>query len=214
MSLSNQQASLDNPIKFHAEWKGGNGEWRLYNFQTEEVSFTKKNFSVLILDEYIGVRGYDSTAESGIISNNIKNSAGVVTVRNKKNMQLDEGPYSEVKLRMKSYGGKYAKVLYGVLLVKGKPTDLIVIDVVGSASQEYMDKFKPMKSYNSVGMVITFGANPEQQKKGATKYYIPTMEFERSVDDAVKAECVTIDSDTLQPYLAQFSTDSPKKDTQ
>lgn len=199
MSLSNQnEGGTKNPAKKFLQWKGGVGEWEYYDKEAgKKISISDKLY-VVPLDDLATIVGWHDESQSGIYSNEVKNlREEELNVRAFKGGEIVKGLYSDIKGRLE--GGKFARSVYAALLdSKGNVVELINLSISGGALGPWIDAGVDVNS----GKIVVLGKNPTEQKKGATKYYIPTVTVKDKRDD-ILAECVQMDED-LQEYLGRY----------
>lgn len=152
--------------------------------------------SFIVLDVVNAVGGFHEPSNSGIWSNEFRNSSrDVVKVRNK-NGVLAEGPYTEIKDKLKAAGGKFANSVY-IAYKEGGETALGNITFIGASVSEWFD-FGKGKSFDS-DPGVTILKDWEFKKKGRTEFYVP--KFDRfDVPEAALQEAADLDRE-LQAYL-------------
>lgn len=183
-----------NPAKFY-EWAGSTGHLRTYNKETKtEILVDELEF--IVLDQAATLKGWDDSSSSSYWSNEIKDSKDEFVLRNKKGI-VAKGTYNEVK---DTPGVKFCKVVYAYD-VKNK--EVIGLLLHGSSVTVAIDaKIKDGAKYS-------FVKNPEIQKKGATKYYVPIIKaMECPSEELELARGAYVN--TLKPYLDQYYAEKPK----
>lgn len=214
MSLSSQnEGGAKNPAKRFIEFSGSKKIYSYYDKEKKENIELKVPFQVIILDQLATIKGYDSEAESGIYSQEVRSTTDTpLTVKNFKGDLIAQGFYQDIKGKLN--GGKYTKSVYAVMVDKNGVGDLVNIAVKGSGLSPWIDAEKAAKANGinlNSGVVLTLDVNPEQKKKGATKYYEPMFEFKALPDGKDKDAATQIDAEVLQPYLEQYLGAAPQK---
>ena len=194
MSISSSKTT--NPAKRFIEWQGGEGFFYYYDKEKQEKVKLPKKFQIIALDELATIKGFDERANSGIYSNEVRDTTkDTLTVKNFKGDQIAEGIYQSIKGDIISAGGKYCKSIYGVMVDKKGVGDLVQISIKGSALGPFIDASIRIDD----GCVITFGVNPEEKKKGKTVYYEPTYEAKVLPEGDYRESAISINDTILQP---------------
>lgn len=185
---------------------GGDGygvTW--YDKDTDTTVHLGTQFQFLLLDELATVEGWSDATNSGIWSNEVRDTrTEPFTVRSfTGNAVLVQGTYAQIKEKLAILGGRYAASIYFAYIEK----DLGALRIghfklKGTALSSWMD-FKQncpasggVKDYYTEAVRIV-GFKPG--KKGSVRYATPQFELAR-VGDAAKAQAVALDKQ-LQEYL-------------
>jgi len=114
MSRSNpQENGTPNPSKRWFEWSGEKGLVRYYDKEAEAQVEVGADFKFMLLDQLASVRGWDDQSDSGIYSNEVKDTRqDVFVVKSFKGGPIAEGFYKEIKDRVNAAGGRYHTNLY------------------------------------------------------------------------------------------------------
>ena len=132
MSRSNpsENGSLNPSVRWF-EWNGEQGVIRYYDKEAKKNVEVGSDFTFILLDQLGSVRGWHDASDSGIYSNEVKDSTQeALVVKAFKGGLLAEGIYRDIKDRIKSMGGSYTASCYiafkdagelkiGVLRLKG-----------------------------------------------------------------------------------------------
>jgi hypothetical protein len=178
------ESFLRNPFDFTIEWKGSTGDWVYWDKAAESKMPFGNDFKFIVLHESTCVRGFSEKHGKGIYSNEVTDSNEVLTVKSDKDV-LVSGIYKDIKDKIKSEGGKYAKIAYCAIKEKDSITYAKLV-FSGSSLGCYIDgKIKPSKA------ILVMAKNPEQQKKGSNKYFVP-MVSELKLTEKQKADFETI----------------------
>jgi hypothetical protein len=114
MSRSNpHENSAPNPAVRWFEWNGENGSVRYYDKDAKKNVEVGADFTFLLLDQLGSVRGWHDASDSGIYSNEVKDTRQeVLVVKSFKGGTLAEGVYKDIKDRVNSQGGQFVANLY------------------------------------------------------------------------------------------------------
>lgn len=194
MSLSSEEKS-GNPAKKFLSWKGGIGVWEYYDKQKGENVQLDEKLYIVPLDELSTIKGWHDASQSGIYSNEVKFlNDEELSVRSFKGGEITKGLYQNIKGNLE--GGKFCKSVYAAMLdSKGNVIEMVNISFSGSSLGSWIDAKINIKD----GKVLVVSKNPEVQKKGATKYYVPLIKATQRREEILK-ECSQMDKE-LQEYL-------------
>jgi hypothetical protein len=144
------------------------------------------------------IKGFNDSSQSSIYSNevhNIKNEE--LIVKSFKGGPIASGLYSEIKGEVSGAGGKFATSLYAVQITKLNDIvklELVNLSFTGAALGVFIDAKIKIN-----GTVLELGGKGPEKKKGATKYFEPTI-IERGIREDILDKCVMIDEE-LQKYF-------------
>lgn len=175
------EEQVENPIEFYFEWKGGidTAAFTWYDKEAgERKSF--KELTFLVLATTNTVRGYDEANECGIYANEA-NDLGydTLSVKSKKGGTIADGTWTQIKDIVTGRGGKFCKAIYAVLINKKKNTCApICLHLYGSALASLFEA-----NIQKSPRLITAKVDPNEQKKGATKYYQPMFIRGNAIED-------------------------------
>lgn len=195
MSLSNPTTNT-NPATKYIKWKGGEGRFAYYDKENKEEVLMPKKFYVIPLDTCTTITGWSDSDQSGIWSNEVKHFTEPLTVKTKVAVRA-KGPYSEIKDKVATFGGKYTKSMYAALVTKNE-VELVNLQFAGSALSAFIEA-----RIGDEGYTLELSTNPEQQKKGATKYYTPLITKHETEKEVIE-KAIKLDSEVLQPYLKTY----------
>ena len=193
MSLSNPREA--SPVRKYFRLKGGTGEVTNWDKAASQEVKHSLPFRFVVLDTLTTVGGFSESAGSGIYANEVRNTTTDILRVRTKNGVLMEGPYSEIKEKLKAAGGKYAASSY-IAYKEGDEWALGNIQFIGASLSAWLDYTRGVRITSDPGVAIT---GFEQRTKGRTEYHVPT--FERlKVSDETLAAAVELDK-VLQEYL-------------
>jgi hypothetical protein len=169
MSLSNPRE--ESPVKKFFKVRASTGDVVYYDkSQSKEVE-VPLDFKFIVLDVLNTVGGFHEPSNSGIWSNEFRNSTtDVLRVRTKAGV-LVEGPYSSIRDRLKALGGKFANSVY-IAYRDGGDWTLGNINFVGASVSEWFDFSKGKRFDSQPGVAVT---GFEQRTKGRTEYFVPVF---------------------------------------
>lgn len=203
MSLTSETKS-SNPARKFFSWKGGIGVWEYYDKEKGEKVQIPDTMYIVPLDEKSTIKGWHDASMSGIFSNEVGNlNEEELSVRSFKGGEIIKGKYADIKGRLE--GGKFCKSVYAALLdSKGNVIEMVNFSFSGSSLGAWIEAKINIKE----GKVLVLSKNPEQQKKGATTYYVPQIKVTEK-RDAIIAECEGLDRE-LQEYLNGKKEEQPQ----
>lgn len=186
---------IRNPASRFFDWSGGVGKAKYYDKEQKINVFVELPFTFLVLDKLVTITGYSDEDQSGIWSNEIRNTRyDELTVRTKKGI-VKRGLYEEVKTVT---GAKFAQSVY--IAFKDDEGHLSIgnFKMSGCAVSAWIEFCKS----NDVMSGAVKIAKSEEGKKGATKFFSPVFEAVK-VSDETNAAATELDRE-LQNYLRVY----------
>jgi hypothetical protein len=109
MSRSNpNENGSNNPTTRWFEWSGETGVVRYYDKERKENIEVGPEFGFVLLDQLGSVRGWHEQSQSGIYSNEVKDTRqDAMVVKSFKGGLIAEGIYKDIKDRVNAVGGKF-----------------------------------------------------------------------------------------------------------
>lgn len=212
MSRSNPIEGARNPSTRWFEWAGGDdgGFLKWYDKETKQHVKVDLPFTFLLLDELSTVKGWHDPSESGIYSNEVRDTRQeVLVVRAFKGGELASGIYKEISDRIKAQGGHYCASLY---LAYKSGDELLIgnLSLKGAAAGAWMEFKKATqskkdangKSQRAYFVDAVTIASFDQLKKGATTYRIPKFTL-KPVQAETNQQAVALDAE-LQAFLSDY----------
>lgn len=199
MSFS-QPTKVENPALHFFEWRHGKLSW--YKKGEEkgkgENIDAKLPFEFIVLDELSNVTGYHKPSDSGIISNEVKDTRDQeLHVRSFKGGDIARGLYADIKDTIKGAGGKYTRSIYIAEKVNGQ----YVISHIKFSGAAYGAWYEFTKNHNpETGKFLLTGSVEGQN--GATTYQMPTFKYGTLTEADIQA-ATELDTD-LQKYLERY----------
>jgi hypothetical protein len=209
MSRSNpNENSTPNPAARWFEWNGENGVVRYYDKDAKENVVVGSDFTFLLLDQLGSVRGWHDASDSGIYSNEVKDTRkDVLVVKSFKGGTLAEGIYKDIKDRVNNLGGQFVANCY--IAFKNGDGNLSIgsLRFKGAALGSWMEFCKEHRAdlYKKAIGIRGF----TEGKKGRITYRMPVL---RSVDTTpdTDAEATKLDAELqefLKGYFARTTSD-------
>jgi hypothetical protein len=202
MSLSNPGNELPNPAARWFEWSGGKdgGYVKWYDKDAKTNVSEGLPFTFICLDELAAVKGWHDPSQSGIYSNQIRDSRTErLTVKAFKGGVLGEGLYKEIKERVNAQGGDYHAILYVAVKLDGA-LRICGMQLKGAALGAWMEWRKAHKVdlYKKAVQVTGF----LEDKKGSVTFRVPTFAA-IEVSDDTRSAAIGLDVE-LQAYLKVY----------
>lgn len=201
MSRSNpNENSNPNPASRWFEWNGETGEVRYYDKESKQNEIVGADFSFILLDQLGSVRGWHDPTESGIYSNEVKDTTRhPLIVKAFKGGTLAEGLYRDIKDKIKAQGGQFVANCYIAFQENGS-LKMGSLRLKGSALNVWSEFCKANRAdlYKKAIRINGF----TEGKKGRIVYRTPVLslvELEGNQD----AEALQLDQ-KLQEYLKSY----------
>jgi hypothetical protein len=196
MSLS-QPKKTGNPAKKFIEWKSSIGFFYYDKELKKDVVLKARDddqrLFIIALDELTTITGWNDASSSQIYSNEVHSLKDeVLDVKSFKGGRIAKGLYGDIKNDLK--GGAYCKSIYAAL-IKGKDDiELVNLKLSSKGLGSWID------AKNSInGDMLELDINPEIQKKGTNKYYIPKI-INHGARPDILDNCKSMDVE-LQAFL-------------
>ena len=197
MSRSNPQDHLANPSTRWFEWNGEKGGIRYYDRDAKANVDVPLPFSFLLLDEVATVRGWHDPSNSGIVSNEVRDtSTEIFVVRAFKGGTIAEGKYRDIKTPVNAAGGGYVASCY-IAFKDGTDYKLGNLQLKGSSLGAWMD-FRKLHRASLYSKAIRIDDYAEG-KKGRVVFRVPIFSL-NDVSAAADAKAKALDSE-LQAFL-------------
>jgi hypothetical protein len=209
MSLSNpHEKGQPNPSTRWLEWNGEHGAIGYYDKETKQNITVSLPFTFILLDELGGVRGWHDQSQSGIYSNEVKDTRqDALVVKAFKGGTLVEGIYRDIKDRVNSLGGSFTTNCYLAYKNEAEILSIGALRFKGAALAAWME-FRKQKRSEFYSKAIRIDGFTEG-KKGSVVYRTPkfamidispqTMEAAVELDKALQ--------EFLKGYLSRNKQD-------
>lgn len=204
MSRSNPtDNNTPNPAVRWFEWNGEKGNVRYYDKDKKENVDMPMPFTFLLLDELGSVRGWDDSSQSGIYSNEVRDTRqDALIVKSFKGGVIAEGFYKDIKDRVNTAGGQFVSNCY--IAFKNGDDKLAIgsIRFKGAALGAWMEFRKEHRGelYSKAFDIFDF----TEGKKGRVIFRVPKFRT-KDVSAATNDTAVTLDQ-TLQEFLTGYLT--------
>lgn len=204
MSRSNPSDNTPNPSTRWFEWHGSSdgGVVRHYDKESKSTIVDKLPFTFIVLDELARVSGWHEPSESGIFSNEVRDTRqDVMVVRSYKGGDLAVGLYAMIRDRVAAIGGHFEASIY--IAYKGdEGTGLRLgnISFKGAALAKWMEFRRAHRADLYKQAVGIYGYT--EGKKGSVVYRVPQLRLQ-TVGEASNAEAIKLDEE-LQAYLKGY----------
>lgn len=200
MSRSNPSQNQTNPAVRFFEWNGEHGLVRYYDKDAKKNVDVALPFTFLLLDELASVRGWHDPSQSGIYSNEVRDTrTEIIVVKAFKEGVLAEGLYKDIKDRVNASGGSYNATCY----IAFKHDGALAIGSLrfkGAALGEWME-FRKSHRADLYKKAITI-ADYVEGKKGKVVFRVPA--FETKVTSS-ETDAIAVDLDRqLQTFLEAY----------
>jgi len=201
MSRSNPTSNNPHPCERWFEWKGGTGGIEYYDKNLKEKVDVPLPFNFLVLDETATVRGWHDASESGIMSNEVRDTrSDVMVVKAFKGGELCHGLYSTIRDRVASLGGHFSTNLYLGFRTDNGPLRLGCLQLKGAALNAWVEfKKANIKAVGSGAICI---ASCKAGKKGSVNFQTPVFTT-KDIKPETNEEAVELDK-VLQTYLTAY----------
>ena len=217
MSRSNPTDASRNPATRWFEFASGadGGYVRYYDKDSEKQialgdSINGGKFVFILLDELATVKGWHDPSESGIFSNEVRDTRqDTLVVKSFKGGELASGLYQQIKDRIVAVGGHFVASCY-IAYKDGDSLKIGNIRFKGAALSEWMDFKKqcPSKKDASGKSVKAYYVDAvkiegfEQQKKGGTTFRVPKFGLTPLTAES-NQQAIALDAE-LQAFLADY----------
>lgn len=212
MSRSNPIDGIKNPSTRWFEWSGGDegGFVRWYNKEAERQEKVEGAFTFLLLDELATVKGWHEGSESGIFSNEVRDTRqDVLVVRSFKGGELVSGLYKDIRDSIVAKGGHFCVSIY-LAYKDGETLQIGNLNLKGAALSAWMDFKKSVpsrkdangKSVRAYFVDAVTIAGFVEAKKGGTTYRVPKFAL-KPVTPETNQQAIALDAD-LQAFLGDY----------
>lgn len=202
MSRSNPNDNgAANPSTRWFEWNGEVGTVRYYDKTAKKNVDVGADFGFVLLDQLGGVRGWHDPSQSGIFSNEVKDTrADMLIVKAFKGGTLAEGLYKDIKDRVNASGGSFTANCYIGFKDDTGALALGCLRFKGSALGAWMEFTKAHRAdLYTKGLKIT---GYTEGKKGRIVFRVPTFKTVE-LSEASNRVAIGLDSE-LQAFLSVY----------
>lgn len=202
MSRSNpNENSNPNPAVRWFEWNGEQGVVRYYDKELKTNIDVGSDLTFLLLDQVGSVRGWHDASQSGIYSNEVKDTRQeVLIVKSFKGGTLAEGIYRDIKDRVAAQGGQFVANLYIGFKNGSGALALGSLRFKGAALGAWMEFTKAHKAdlYSKAVRIQGF----TEGKKGRIVFRVPVLKV-MDANPNTAAAAIELDKE-LQKFFASY----------
>lgn len=202
MSRSNPNENTSpNPATRWFEWNGEHGVVRYYDKEAKKNVDVGSDFSFILLDQLGGVRGWHDASESGIYSNEVKDTRQeAMVVKSFKGGTLIEGIYKDIKDRVNTLGGQFVANCYIAFKNGGEKLEIGSLRFKGAALGAWMEFCKSHRAdlYKKAIRIHGF----TEGKKGRIVFRVPVLSSADLTPETDRA-AIALDA-TLQEFLKAY----------
>lgn len=207
MSRSQPTDRSSNPATRWFEWDGGKGGISYYDKATKQNISVGDKFTFILLDELATIKGWHDSSESGIYSNEVRDTvAEPFVVKAFKGGQIAQGFYRQIRDRVAAAGGKFVCNCYIAFKEEGV-VQIGSLQIKGAALNAWVDFKKANRSdLYSKSVAIT---GSKEGKKGSIKFFVPLFAI-REITPETNQQAMTLDGqlqEFLKAYFARTRTE-------
>lgn len=201
MSRSNPTENSSHPCTRWIEWNGEHGVLSYYNKAEKKDVPMGAKFVFILLDVLATIKGWHDASESGIYSNEVKDTRQEpFVVKAFKGGELASGIYAGIKDRVGSMGGHFTANLYIAFRDDAGPLQIGSLQFKGAALREWMEFSKKNRAdlYKKALAITGF----TEGKKGKVTYRVPTFAM-RDITPETDEQATALDT-ALQAFLKSY----------
>lgn len=203
MSRSNPHDHAPNPAVCWFEWNGEHGNVRYYDKAAKANVTEDLPFTFLLLDELASVRGWHDASQSGIYSNEVRDTrTEPLIVKSFKGGTLAEGLYREIKDRANTLGGQFVANCY-IAVADDQPDGqwhICSLRFKGAALGAWSEFRKAHRGQLYNGAITITGFT--EGKKGRIVFRVPTFEVNETTQEQNR-RALALDKE-LQAWLSGY----------
>lgn len=210
VSRSNPTDNTPNPSLRWFEWQGSQGIVRYYDKNAKNLKNPEKKgenipctlpFNFIVLDELSTVKGWHEASESGIYSNEVRDTrAETFVVKSFEGGVLAEGFWRPIADRVGNLGGYFVTNIYIGFKDAAGLLQIGSIQFDGASLSAWMDFKKSHRAelYSKAVKIVSF----TQHKKGNVDFRKPVFAIQE-ISEKTDAEAKALDM-LLQNYLKGY----------
>jgi len=200
MSRSIPTNNDPNPCVLWIEWDGANGTLRHYDKEKKENIDDGDRFTFILLDQLACVKGWHDASESGIFSNEVRDTrAEPMVVKAFKGGEIASGIYKDIRDRVNANGGHFVASLY-VGCKSGDGLTLGNLQFKGAALREFMEFAKNHRADLYKKAIAINGS--KEGKKGKVVFKTPVFSI-KDISPETDQQALALDTE-LQEYLKGY----------
>lgn len=187
-----------NPAVRWFEWNGEKGLVRYYDKDKKENVDVGSDFTFLLLDELGSVRGWHDASDSGIYSNEVKDTRQeTLIVKSFKGGTLAEGIYRDIKDRVNAAGGQFVANCYIAFKNGGSGLAIGSLRFKGAALAAWMEFRREHRKELYEKAIRIHGFT--EGKKGRITFRKPILEL-KDISPDTQSSAVALD-EAFQAFL-------------
>lgn len=210
MSRSNDE-QINNPCTTWMEWGGATGNFKSYDKEKKEKVEIPFGVTFLLLEQLACVKGWHDASESGIYSNEVKDTAKQpMTVKAFKGGPIASGFYKEIRDKVVAAGGHFTANLYVAMKIDDE-MKIASIQFKGAALNSWIDFAKKNKAVLFKKAITVDSVMVG--KKGSVTFKTPVFalkEVSEATDQTAKGLDVEL-QDYLKKYFAKNTTEQVER---
>lgn len=200
MSRSNPTDNTPNPATRWFEWNGEQGTVRYYDKAEKKNIDVGTEFSFILLDQLASVGGWHEASESGIYSNEVRDTRqDVMLVKSFKGGTIAEGLYKAIKDKASVAGGYFVANCY-IAYKNGDGLTIGSLKFKGAALHAWTEFVRANRAGVYEKAIEIHGFT--EGKKGRVVYRVPELRL-KDLSPASNSAAVELDKQ-LQAYLEAY----------
>lgn len=201
MSRSNPTTNTPNPCTRFFDWAGGDGNVNYYDKTTKKKVVVEGKFTFLVLDELATIKGYHEESNSGIWSNEVRDTRiEPMNVKAFNGGPIAAGLYANIKDKVVAAGGGFATNCYIAYKDDSGKLALGSLMLKGAALSSWFD-FKKTNRADIYKQAVTIDGYTEG-KKGKIVYRMPIFKL-TDISEKTNNAALALDKE-LQAYLTSY----------
>lgn len=212
MSRSAPYTHTPSPSCCRWNWKGGTGQLQWYDKNAKEDVIEHLPFSFLVLDRTATVVGYSKPKNTGMWSNEVKDTLSqplVVRWQNRAMGKVAEGLWTDIKDRVKANSGKFCVNVWAAFRDPGDQLLKIgVIQMSGCALGPWIE-FENTAGVDLYKQAVTINAGVET---GDAIKFIPPVFALKPTKPETDAEALALDKKLQEWFTSYFAKPTTARD--
>jgi len=201
MSRSLPTDNSPNPATRWFEWDGSAGNVRYYDKAAKQTVVAGDKFTFMLLDQLATVKGWHDASESGIFSNEVKDTrAEPLVVKAFHGGTIAEGFYKDIRDKIIAAGGHFTTNCYIAYRNGREKLEIGSLQFKGAALSAWMEFCKEHRAdlYKQAIRIV----GTKEGKKGKITFQTPVFALYPISEDADR-DAVELDKE-LQAYLKSY----------
>jgi len=200
VSRSNPTERLQNPANKFFNWDGNDGVVFHYDKDAKVNVPHEGVFTFILLDELATIKGWHDPSNTGIYSNEVKDTRQeVLVVRNFAKETLAEGVYKSIKDKVVAAGGKYCASLY-IAYKDGDELKIANLSLKGAGFGPWLEFAKNNRGQIYKKAICISGT--KEGKKGKVVFQMPEFTL-KDISEETNEQANELDRQ-LQVYMKSY----------